>query len=61
MYSLQYLLQRILREEAYIEKMMENGLESMASEKPTESMRYAMTIIGGRADAYYLSVFSKVL
>ena len=46
LYSLQYLLQKILREEEYINNMIDQGLEFMTgSETPIEGMRYAMALI----------------
>ena len=59
LYSLQYLLQKILREEEYINSMIAAGLEFMADEKPVESMRYAMAVVAAGPMIIIFPFFQK--
>ena len=45
LYSLQYLLQRILNEAEFVEQMAKEGAGVIGYEAPTETMRYAMAIL----------------
>ena len=45
LYSLQYMLQRILNEAAYLKQMAEAGTLMGGEVFPTESFRYAMALV----------------
>lgn len=61
LYSLQYLLQKILREAEFVEKIAQEGLNGMFGdyEVPTESMRYAMAILAAGPVLVVFPFFQK--
>ena len=60
LYSLQYLLQKILREQTYLEQMVEEGLMSTSSTgAPIESMTYAMAILAAGPMLIIFPFFQK--
>ena len=63
LYSLQYLLQRILRETEFIKKSLAEGQMSMLSEDeiPTETLRYAMAVIAAGPMMLVFPFFQKYL
>ncbi len=58
LYSLQYLLQKILREADFIKQMAEKGQET-GMETPTETMRYAMAILAAGPMMFVFPFFQK--
>ena len=58
LYSLQYLLQRILREADFIKQMAEQGQE-VGAEAPIETMRYAMAILAAGPMMVVFPFFQK--
>jgi len=58
LYSLQYLLQKILREADFIKAMAEKGQET-GLETPTETMRYAMAILAAGPMMFVFPFFQK--
>lgn len=58
LFSLQYLLQKILREADFIKAMAEKGQE-MGQEPPTETMRYAMAILAAGPMMFVFPFFQK--
>ncbi|MDY3928134.1 MAG: carbohydrate ABC transporter permease [Clostridia bacterium] len=63
LFSLQYLLQKILNEADYITKMQEGTGSSLLSSSsiPTETMRYAMAVIAAGPMMIIFPVFQKYL
>ncbi len=61
LYSLQYLLQKILREVEYVEGLADEGLMQMAGKDslPTETMRYAMAILAAGPMLIIFPFFQK--
>ncbi len=58
LFSLQYLLQKILREADFIKAMAEKGQE-MGQEPPTETMRYAMAVLAAGPMMIVFPFFQK--
>lgn len=58
LYSLQFLLQRILREADFIKAMADKGQE-MGAEPPTETMRYAMAVLAAGPMMFIFPFFQK--
>lgn len=60
MYSLQYLLQRILADAQFIKQMIESGemLEGQVT-MPTESLRYAMAVVAAGPMMFVFPYFQK--
>ena len=63
LYSLQYLLQRILNEADYIKQMQKAGTTSMFDAKniPGESLRYAMAVVAAGPMLVVFPFFQKYL
>lgn len=63
LYSLQYMLQRILRETEFIKKSLAEGQMSMMSSEdiPTETLRYAMAVIAAGPMMLIFPFFQKYL
>ncbi len=63
LYSLQYLLQRILNEADYIKQMQKAGTTSMLDAKniPGESLRYAMAVVAAGPMLVVFPFFQKYL
>ncbi len=61
LYSLQYLLQRILRETAYLQQMAAEGMYVMEdlSNFPSESYRYAMAVVAAGPVLVIFPLFQK--
>ena len=61
LYSLQYLLQRILREAEYVKNLQLSGESTMLSDKdlPTETMRYAMAMLAAGPMLVVFPFFQK--
>ncbi|MDY3929813.1 MAG: carbohydrate ABC transporter permease [Clostridia bacterium] len=61
LYSLQYLLQRILREAEYVKNLQLSGEMTMLSDKdlPTETMRYAMAMLAAGPMLVVFPFFQK--
>lgn len=60
LYSLQYLLQRIINEADYIKKMQGTGMEAfVGSETPSETLRYAIAIIAAGPMMIVFPFFQK--
>ena len=60
LYSLQFLLQRVLREAEYIESMISEGIMSNTAQKvPTESFRYAMAVVAAGPMLVVFPMFQK--
>lgn len=60
LYSLQYLLQRILREAEYLNSLAKQGsMVMMDQEPPTETMRYAMAILAAGPMMIIFPFFQK--
>lgn len=59
LYSLQYLLQRILREAEFVNDMIEQGKGSMDMTPPTETMRYAMAVLAAGPMMFIFPFFQK--
>lgn len=60
LFSLQYLLQRILREAEYLKSLAESGTMVMTDqEPPTETMRYAMAILAAGPMMIIFPLFQK--
>ncbi len=60
LYSLQYMLQRILREAEFLEKAVTEGdVQFLDTEIPTESMRYAMAILAAGPMMFVFPFFQK--
>lgn len=59
LYSLQYLLQRILREAAFIKQQVELGLESGLEVLPVETLRYAMAMVAAGPVLFIFPFFQK--
>ena len=59
-YSLQYLLQKILREAEFLNKVATDGTGLFQNQEvPTESMRYAMTILAAGPMLVVFPFFQK--
>lgn len=63
LYSLQFLLQRILREAEFIKKSVSEGQMAMVSTEdlPTETLRYAMAVIAAGPMMLVFPFFQKYL
>ena len=63
LYSLQFLLQRILRETEFIKQSLSEGQMSMVSadDIPTETLRYAMAVIAAGPMMLVFPFFQKYL
>ena len=61
LYSLQYLLQRILREAEYVKSIQTTGASDLISSDslPTESMRYAMAVVAAGPMLIIFPFFQK--
>lgn len=61
LYSLQYLLQRILREAEYVKNLQMSGEATLISDKdlPTETMRYAMAMLAAGPMLVVFPYFQK--
>lgn len=59
LYSLQYLLQRILREAEYIQEMAKQGIENVEGLMPIESLRYAMAMVAAGPILVVFPLFQK--
>ncbi len=59
LYSLQYLLQRILREAEFIENMAKQGQSVGDYTPPTETMRYAMAVLAAGPMMIIFPFFQK--
>lgn len=60
LYSLQYLLQRILQEAEFIRSMIEQGLMMQGDQKiPEESYRYAMAVVAAGPMMFVFPFFQK--
>lgn len=60
LFSLQYLLQRILREAEYLKSLAQSGTMVMSDqEPPTETMRYAMAILAAGPMMIVFPFFQK--
>lgn len=61
LYSLQYLLQRILREAEFVKSMSNNATGSLLSENdlPTESLRFAMAVLAAGPMLVIFPFFQK--
>lgn len=59
LYSLQYLLQRILREAAFVKQQVELGLELGLEVLPVETLRYAMAMVAAGPVLFIFPFFQK--
>lgn len=59
LYSLQYLLQRILREVEYLKQLAELNMLTGAEAVPTESVRYAMALVAAGPMLVVFPFFQK--
>ena len=61
LYSLQYLLQKILRENEFLQEMSksEQLVNVSAAEKPVEGMRFAMAIVAAGPMLFIFPFFQK--
>ncbi len=59
LYSLQYLLQKILRESSFLENLAKTGQSSQGMVVPTETMRYAMAIVASGPMMIVFPFFQK--
>lgn len=60
LYSLQYLLQRVLREAEYMKSMQGTAGEALMShEMPTETMRYALAVLAAGPVLIIFPIFQK--
>lgn len=60
LYSLQFLLQKILREAEFIQKMASEGImDSSGYEAPAESMRFAMAVLASGPMLVVFPFFQK--
>ncbi len=59
LYSLQYLLQRILREAEFINTMAKTGESAVDFVPPTETMRYAMAVLAAGPMMFVFPFFQK--
>ena len=59
LYSLQYLLQRILREAQYLQQMAAQGMLLVDEVFPTESYRYAMAVVAAGPVLLLFPFFQK--
>ncbi len=59
LYSLQYLLQRILREAEYLKTMAKDGMQLIDQEPPTETLRYAMAVLAAGPMMIIFPFFQK--
>ena len=59
LYSLQYLLQRILREAEFVENMAKQGQSVADYTPPTETMRYAMAVLAAGPMMVIFPFFQK--
>ena len=59
LYSLQYLLQKILREADFVNKMAKEGADTMGMKTPTETMRYAMAVVAAGPMMIVFPFFQK--
>ena len=59
LYSLQYLLQRILNEVEFIKQMAESGADTSMTEVPTEGIRFAMAVLAAGPMLVVFPFFQK--
>lgn len=59
LYSLQYLLQRILNEAEFIKQMAETGMDTSGMEVPTEGIRFAMAVLAAGPMLVVFPFFQK--
>lgn len=59
LYSLQYLLQRILNEVEFIKQMAESGADTSMMEVPTEGIRFAMAVLAAGPMLVVFPFFQK--
>lgn len=59
LYSLQYMLQKILKEAAYLKQMAESGMLMGGEVFPTESFRYAMALVAAGPVLVIFPFFQK--
>lgn len=59
LYSLQYLLQKILNEAEFVKQMAELGLETQDYEVPTEGIRFAMAVLAAGPMLVVFPFFQK--
>lgn len=59
LYSLQYMLQKILREADFVNKIAQDGSNFANYEVPTESMRYAMALLAAGPILVIFPFFQK--
>lgn len=59
LYSLQYLLQRILNEVEFIKQMAESGADTSMMEVPTEGIRFAMAVLAAGPMLIVFPFFQK--
>ncbi len=59
LYSLQFLLQRILREAEFINNMAKQGEGNLNLTPPTETMRYAMAVLAAGPMMFIFPFFQK--
>jgi putative aldouronate transport system permease protein len=59
LYSLQYMLQKILREADFVQKMAQQSAQFVNYKVPTESMRYAMAILAAGPMLIVFPFFQK--
>lgn len=59
LYSLQYLLQKIMNEAEFVNKLAKNGEATIGYEPPTETLRYAMAILAAGPMMVIFPFFQK--
>lgn len=59
LYSLQYLLQKILNEAEFVKQMAELGIETQDYEVPTEGIRFAMAVLAAGPMLVVFPFFQK--
>ena len=62
LYSLQYLLQKILREAEYMEQMAQSGMQTIGienTEQSTDSMKFAMAVLAAGPMLFVFPFFQK--
>ena len=59
LYSLQYLLQKIMNEAEFVENLAKNGEVMIGYEPPTETLRYAMAILAAGPMMIIFPFFQK--
>jgi len=62
LYSLQYLLQKILREAQYLEQLAQSGMQTLGDEavqQSTDSMKFAMAVLAAGPMLFVFPFFQK--